>query len=395
MATEKNSKAPSAAAYFTLVMLGDGYVEPAVTLGKSIVNVDSSVKRRYCMVTPDVSESARRRLSQFWTVLSVEYLSRDNLPRLLSSRMNEIYSSWIGCSFTKFRFLEEAAKLRLDRVVYLDADTVLLSSLDKLLESLDRVDRDGSVVATCLFPFFSTLSFHRSSYYRGELFRKISRYEQQEIPGRDFMPVDWDDFADVWHRGLASSGVSSNTSNSPDSSDSSNSSDLSGWFGSTCSSGSSRLTAVSAICDGSVNTSRATLPTTTTRYFLTNLSFVFVRSSPTCDFRAMFDSIVRLLYDPRNVLFRTRVSRFPNGWDEQLFAQCCLMLRNRIALYHLHTRCNVNAGFWDATRVKVQPYTMTWWGSSKPWMNDDAVPKYVDVYLYRYFRNLPVTPDKC
>jgi hypothetical protein len=286
------------AAYFTLAMLGDVYVEPAMTLGKSIINAGSKVKQRYCLVTNDVSDCACRELSKLWTVLNVDYLSRSDLPPLISNRMSKIYGSWIQFSFTKFRFLEQANLLDVTRLMYLDADTVMLRNMDHLFVEIGTAEKRirKATIASCLYPFFSTLLYHRSVYYKGPLLTNLSKFEKYAPSKQDYVRANWQNMQDVWLRGLKSK----------------------------------TNLALRAPC---------------TRHFLMNLSLVYMMSSSTCSFGMMFQQLKRCLYDDKNELLRSDVSCFPNSWDEQLFVQGCLSLRHLIVPYHLRTRCNVNSRF--------------------------------------------------
>lgn len=123
------------------------------------------------------------------------------------------------------------------------------------------------------------------------------------------------------------------------------------------------------------------------RHFLCNASMVFIGVKNTDVSDKLVTAFERRLHERANVLFRTRVSRFSNGWEEQLLAQVLLDLSSTTdtRLYHLRSICNICAGFWNQTQVKLQPFTMTWWGTNKPWTDIDPVPKYTDVYLFRYF----------
>lgn len=118
------------AAYVTLVMLGDHYVPGAVALAKSLLRT-GTCHDLVCMVTKDVSESAIQSLSQVYdTIIVVEYLHM-KCPSMMTKRQNEIYGNWIEYSFTKWQCL---ALGQYDKILYLDADHLVLKNIDHLFE---------------------------------------------------------------------------------------------------------------------------------------------------------------------------------------------------------------------------------------------------------------------
>ena len=110
-------------AYVTMMCGGDGYLPGVEALGRSLVETGSTVPR-CVMVTPDVSALARDRLaSQGWGIRPVD-------PVAGPTKEQAIYARF-AMSYTKLRAfdLEE-----LDKIVFLDADTVVLSRIDELFE---------------------------------------------------------------------------------------------------------------------------------------------------------------------------------------------------------------------------------------------------------------------
>lgn len=329
-------------AYFTLVMRGDQYVPAALALGSSIVNSRTRVRRRFCMITKDVSRPARKKLGRYWELIEVEYLTKRELPLLLSHRMREIYGSWIAHSFTKWRCIDSARKFGVSRYLYLDADTVVLANLDKVFEL-------ESCIATNFFPVFSSVSYHRNRYHAGQLYRKLAQFESDESG-----QVPWTHEVQL--------------------------SDLyQSYEDATC----------PRLADK--------------RHFLLNSSMVyfalsarqndclfgFVRSSVEDNLRwwRKRNPINARLVKLMSQVNSQPVAVFANGWDEQVLAEALLgsSVGQQVRLLHMRTFCNVNAGFWNSAKIKLQPWTLTWWGTNKPWNDDQPVPKYVDVYLFRYF----------
>jgi lipopolysaccharide biosynthesis glycosyltransferase len=110
-------------AYVTMMCGGDGYLAGVEALGRSLVETGTKVPR-VVMVTPDVSAHARTRLeSQGWATRLVEPVPSP--PKDVS-----IYARFAN-SYTKLRAFD---LIELDKLVFLDADTVVLSSIDELFE---------------------------------------------------------------------------------------------------------------------------------------------------------------------------------------------------------------------------------------------------------------------
>ena len=116
-------------AWVTLVMLGDSYVPGALVTGHSL----RTVKTRHataCMVTPDVSASAREALGHvFDEVLEVPYIEHRAKP--LKSEKQQAMYAWMDKSFTKWNCLGFA---QWARVVFCDADTCFVRNADDLFD---------------------------------------------------------------------------------------------------------------------------------------------------------------------------------------------------------------------------------------------------------------------
>jgi len=109
--------------YVTMLCSGDGYLPGVEVLGKSL-EASGSTEQRIVLTTPDISRRARERLETLgWDVREVEPISHPSVDRLLFPRFANV--------FTKLRAWE---LLDLDRVVFLDADTLVLKNIDELFE---------------------------------------------------------------------------------------------------------------------------------------------------------------------------------------------------------------------------------------------------------------------
>lgn len=109
-------------AYVTMIAAGDEYVPGVEVLGQSLRESGSS-QDLVLMATPDVPGDARKRLaSRGWQV-------REVLPITNLYTDDQRLFSRFKHSFTKLRVFELTD---LEKVVFLDADTVVLQNVDEL-----------------------------------------------------------------------------------------------------------------------------------------------------------------------------------------------------------------------------------------------------------------------
>ncbi|MEO7331326.1 MAG: glycosyltransferase family 8 protein [Minicystis sp.] len=113
-----------ARAYVTMLTGGDAYVPGVEALGSSL-RATTPTAPQMVMVTAEVSETARARLAnQGWTIREIEPIANPNPESaLLFPRF--------GQTFAKLRAWDLP---ELDKVVFLDADTIVLRNLDWLFE---------------------------------------------------------------------------------------------------------------------------------------------------------------------------------------------------------------------------------------------------------------------
>jgi lipopolysaccharide biosynthesis glycosyltransferase len=110
-------------AYATTMCGGDEYLPGVEVLGQSLV-ASGSQDTRLVMLTPDVSEPARERLRTLgWELREIEPIANPTPDTLLFKRFANV--------FTKLRAWE---LVDYDRVVLLDADTLVLQNVDDLFE---------------------------------------------------------------------------------------------------------------------------------------------------------------------------------------------------------------------------------------------------------------------
>lgn len=122
-------------AYVTTLCNGDGYVPGAEVLGKSLAASGTTLPR-VAMVTSDLSTEARSRLRvQGWELRDVEPIRNPTPDAML------VFPRFASV-FTKLRAWELAD---FDRVVFLDADTLVLTNVD------DLFDRAGFAAAPDFF----------------------------------------------------------------------------------------------------------------------------------------------------------------------------------------------------------------------------------------------------
>ncbi len=111
-------------AYVTMICGGDSYVPGAEALGHSLVE-SGSKEPRVAMVTADVSPDGIARLTaNGWQIHLVEPIAN---PR----PDEELLFSRFGLSFTKLRVFDMT---EFDRLVFLDADTIVMRNVDDLFE---------------------------------------------------------------------------------------------------------------------------------------------------------------------------------------------------------------------------------------------------------------------
>lgn len=122
-------------AYVTLVMCNDKYVGSALALATSLRQVGTQ-HPLYCMIGDGVSEKAVKALQQvFDETFHVDLLT---LPcrKLPTKRQQELYRSWIQHSFTKWQCMNpnmyRNARLAPRKIIFLDADIIVLQNLDHL-----------------------------------------------------------------------------------------------------------------------------------------------------------------------------------------------------------------------------------------------------------------------
>lgn len=111
-------------AYVTMICGGDAYVPGIEALGRSLVE-SGTTRPRLVMTAPDVPASAKRRLAAAgWQIREVEPIPNPHPEGVLLFKR-------FGASFTKLRAFE---LIEFERVVFLDADTIVLRNIDDLFD---------------------------------------------------------------------------------------------------------------------------------------------------------------------------------------------------------------------------------------------------------------------
>ena len=110
-------------AYVTTLCNGDGYLPGVEVLGKSLEASGSKIPR-VALVTHDISATARARLLHLgWQLRDIDPIENPAADRLLFPRF--------GAVFAKLRAWE---LVEFERVVLLDADTLVLQNVDDLFD---------------------------------------------------------------------------------------------------------------------------------------------------------------------------------------------------------------------------------------------------------------------
>jgi alpha-N-acetylglucosamine transferase len=111
-------------AYVTMMVGGDAYVPGLEALGRSLAETGTAVPR-VAMVTGDVDGKARARLTaQGWILREIEPIANPLEEGAL------LYARF-AATFTKLRAFDLA---EFDKIVFVDADTVVLRNVDELFE---------------------------------------------------------------------------------------------------------------------------------------------------------------------------------------------------------------------------------------------------------------------
>jgi len=114
-------------AYVTTICNGDGYVPGVEALGKSLKASGTKIPM-VAMTTADVSEKARASLTrEGWIIRPVEHIANPN------RETQQLFPRFAN-AYTKLRSWDLA---EYDKVVMLDADTIVLQNVDDLFERPD------------------------------------------------------------------------------------------------------------------------------------------------------------------------------------------------------------------------------------------------------------------
>lgn len=123
-------------AYVTLVMKSDKYVAGALVLARSLRRT-ATLCSLVCMVTSDISVRAVKSLKKSYDfVWTVPYI-RQRCVTFKTRRQRDLYKEWIEESFTKWNCINPKTFGRFDRVLFIDADMMVLDNCDHQLFSLE------------------------------------------------------------------------------------------------------------------------------------------------------------------------------------------------------------------------------------------------------------------
>lgn len=123
-------------AYVTLIMKSDKYVAGALVLAHSL-RKSGTTNSLVCMVTSDISVRAVKALKKFFDfVWTVPYI-RQRCVTFKSRRQRELYEDWIEESFTKWNCLNHKIFGRFDKVLFIDADMMVVDNCDEQLFGLE------------------------------------------------------------------------------------------------------------------------------------------------------------------------------------------------------------------------------------------------------------------
>jgi alpha-N-acetylglucosamine transferase len=121
-------------AYVTTLCNGDGYLPGVLVLGRSLEATGTQADR-VVMVTPDVTTDAREELAKRgWAVRLVDPVANPSLDKMLYPRFETVFTKLCAWQLSDY-----------ERVVLLDADTLVLQNVD------DLFDRPGFAAAPDFF----------------------------------------------------------------------------------------------------------------------------------------------------------------------------------------------------------------------------------------------------
>ena len=121
-------------AWVTLVMIGDTYVPGALVLAQSLLELNTR-HDTVCMVTPDVSDLARKALALLYTkVVQVPFIACNKLPPFQTRKQQRLYGRWIHNSFTRLNCLDPRVFGCYKKIVMLDCDMVFIRQMDHLFK---------------------------------------------------------------------------------------------------------------------------------------------------------------------------------------------------------------------------------------------------------------------
>ena len=110
-------------AYVTTLCNGEGYLPGVEVLGKSL-EASGSREMKIVLVTPDIEAPTRERLANLgWHVRDVESIVNPAADHLLFPRFASVFTKLRAFEFVDF-----------ERIVLLDADTLVLQNVDDLFE---------------------------------------------------------------------------------------------------------------------------------------------------------------------------------------------------------------------------------------------------------------------
>ncbi len=123
-------------AYVTLVMKNDKYVAGALVLAHSL-RKSGTICPLICMVTSDISVRAVKVLKKFYDhVWTVPYI-KHRCVSFKTKRQRDLYQDWIEESFTKWNCIDAKMFGKYDKVIFIDADMLVINNCDKELFSLE------------------------------------------------------------------------------------------------------------------------------------------------------------------------------------------------------------------------------------------------------------------
>lgn len=355
-------------AYVTLVMRDSSFCKGAEALAKSILFSNTRCTNLVCLVTPDITREARKRLEFYYSkIVTIEYVHLQ-CPPLISTNRDNVYGPWMDVAFTKLQCLRLFRDYK--KIIYLDCDSLVLQNIDHLFDDLNVYDSLGKG------QFFASFESCWSSELRKENMIVDNTHRQRVVPLN--LADDSLNHTEVKLEKSMSRLIDRRRVN------------LKRLFGETRNNiereGLFRQRKIFLESQRECNVLLcASFFAFTTSEKLWKSFEMLLRSTK-------ISTMKRVTGEEGEDMSQNRKCTFYNGWDELALVDTLIAADYDVFNLSVHY-CWIAGTFYA---LRNEPYVLTYYGSKKPWHTSLLCPsEYMDVYIWRYFytmhRNLTQT----